>query len=291
MILDIKAKPFQAPAIIIPKRPSLDGLPNVKELFLPDAGWIFGDADLQQADAQVVAWEAGDASLKQIFLDPNLDLHTENAKTIFGSCPSKKHPNRKKAKKGVHSVNYNVSAKTLAKTLGCSVEEAQHFIDVWFKAHPLVKEWHRRIFNEMKGRKYIENRFGGRKQFYDTTDHGTALSEALAWIPQSTVAIVINKVWDYITDNADPRILRVCMQVHDSLCFNIKLGHLEEALYIIKKAFDSVVVPYDDPLVIGSSMAVGANWGHVEDISWDGYLIDDDTGHVTNERCIYMKAA
>jgi hypothetical protein len=175
-----------------------------------------------------------------------------------------------------------VFAKTLAKTLGCSVEEAQHFIDVWFKAHPLVKEWHRRIFNEMKGRKYIENRFGGRKQFYDTTDHGTALSEALAWIPQSTVAIVINKVWDYITDNADPRILRVCMQVHDSLCFNIKLGHLEEALYIIKKAFDSVIVPYDDPLVIGSSMAVRANWGHVEDISWDGYLIDDDTGHVTN---------
>ena len=60
------------------------------------------------------------------------------------------------------------------------------------------------------------------------------------------------------------------MDLHtDSLCFNIKLGHLEEALYIIKKAFDSVVVPYDDPLVIGSSMAVGANWGHVEDISVD----------------------
>lgn len=278
-----------APAVIVPpQRPVFGKMPNIKNWIQADAGWIFGDADLQQADAQVVAWDSGAPKLKKIFRDPDLDLHTENAKTIFGSCPTKDHPNRKKAKAGVHSVNYAVMAKTLSITLGCSIAEAQHFIDVWMSQNPEIKEWHRKIFNDMKQKRFVENKFGGRKYFYDSTDHGTALSEALAWIPQSTVALVINKVWDYLDEHLDPRIFFVCMQVHDSLCFQIKQGYVTEVLPVIKEAFDSVVVPYDDPLVIGSSMALGTRWGNVEDISWDGFILDPATGKPTDKLSPYL---
>lgn len=280
-----------APAIIVPPpRPVKAKLPNVKKLFLPDPGWVMCDADLQQADAQVVAWDSGDASLKKIFLDPDLDLHTENAKTIFGSCPTKDHPNRKRAKAGVHAVNYGVFAKTLAGTLGCTIAEAEFFISTWFKNHPDIKRWQERINKEMFGRRYVENAFGYRKTFFGDVNKGTALSEALAWIPQSTVAIVINKVWDNL-NQLDPRLIRVKMQVHDSLVFQIRQGYLNEVIPQVKQAFDSVVVPYEDPLVIGSSLAIGANWGDVEDISWDGRLLDPATGRATNEYHMYMQAA
>ena len=42
-------------------------LPNVKKMFIPDEGYTIIDADLEKADAQIVAWESGDEELKQIF--------------------------------------------------------------------------------------------------------------------------------------------------------------------------------------------------------------------------------
>ena len=35
-------------------------LPNVRKMFVPDLGYVVFDCDLAGADAQVVAWEAGD---------------------------------------------------------------------------------------------------------------------------------------------------------------------------------------------------------------------------------------
>ena len=35
-------------------------LPNLRKMFIPDPGKFIFDCDLEQADAQVVAWEADD---------------------------------------------------------------------------------------------------------------------------------------------------------------------------------------------------------------------------------------
>ena len=42
-------------------------LPNVRRTIIPDPGYTIVDADLAGADAQVVAWEAGDEKLKSAF--------------------------------------------------------------------------------------------------------------------------------------------------------------------------------------------------------------------------------
>lgn len=269
-----------------PKRPPVGKalkLPNVKCLFLPEDGFIIGDADLAQADARVVAWDADDEILKEIFLDPTLDLHTENAKTIFGSCPSKDHPNRKKAKAGVHAVNYNVFPPTLAKTLGITVLEAEHFINTWFGAHPKIRAWHERIHHEMMVNKRIENAFGYGKTFFDGRDKANALSEALAWIPQSTVGNIINFVWAKL-EQLDQSKINVMMQVHDSLVFQIRHDCLPEIAEQVRQAFASVVVPYADPLNIPSTLGLGLDCGVVDDVTWDGWEIDPSSGLVTDRR-------
>jgi len=283
---------MNAPVFVKPERPPIGKglkLPNIKALFKPDPGYIAADADLAQADARVVAWEANDVELMDMFEDPTVDLHTENAKTIFGSCPSKDHPNRKKAKAGVHAVNYNVYPKTLAAALGCTVLEAEYFINRWFSAHPRIKEWHQRVYHSMMNEKRISNRFGFCKNFFGALDHATALSEALAWIPQSTVGIIINKVWAGMDDNVDESLCSVKMQVHDSLCFQIKEELLHVAAPQINAQFKSVVVPYDRPLNIAATLGVGFNYGELDDITWDGYLIDPSTGIATPNRCRFWR--
>lgn len=270
-----------------PDRPAVGKavkLPNVKKLLLPDEGFIMADADLAQADARVVAWDADDETLKEIFLNPDLDLHTENAKAIYGSCPTKDHPNRKLAKAGVHAVNYHVFPQTLAIALGVTVLEAEFFINRWFSAHPKLKAWHERINTEMKVHKCVANAFNYQKKFFASTDHGTALSEALAWIPQSTVGIIINKVWAYLDKHVDYSLVEVKMQVHDSLVFQIDRERIDMAARVISDAFKSVIVPYADPLNIPSTLGIGLDAGELTDVTWDGFVIDSKTGLATQAR-------
>jgi DNA polymerase I-like protein with 3'-5' exonuclease and polymerase domains len=241
-------------------------LPNLKRMFIPDTGKLIGDSDLEQADAQVVAWEADDDELKAIFRDPNVDLHNENCKTIFGSYPTDSNDSRRKrTKAGVHLTNYAGNARTLSKTLGLIIHEAERFQKIWFEAHPGIKRWHHDIEMQLQTRRYVCNKFGYRRFYFERLDN--LLPQALAWIPQSTVALVINRGWDNIVNNL-PEV-EVLFQVHDSLVFQYD-KHLDPSIRPRIKEQLSIVVPYDDPLIIGVGLALSdKSWGEVKGVSWD----------------------
>jgi len=239
-------------------------LPNIKRIFIPDPGYFICDSDLAQADAQVVAWEAGDEALKEVFRDPNKDLHTENALEIFGRSDGSY---RKRAKAGVHAVNYDVKARTLALTLGCTIKEADAFIDTWFTAHPGIYDWQQRVDHALQTERTITNRFGNRRVYFGRVNR--ALPEALAWIPQSTVALVINRAWRAIEDLNDPDI-QVLLQVHDSLVFQVKQRTFRRKLDAIEQAF-KVTIPYDDPLIIPAGLSYSdKSWGDCKKSDWQG---------------------
>jgi len=243
-------------------------LPNIKRIFIPDPGFFICDSDLAQADAQVVAWEANDKALKEIFADPEADLHDSNAQDIYG----KTNPSlRQKAKAGVHAVNYYVKARTLALTLGCTIKEADNFIDTWFTAHPGIYDWQQRIDTALQTERTISNRFGNRRVYFGRLER--ALPEALAWIPQSTVALVINRAWRAIEELNDPDI-QVLLQVHDSLVFQVKQRTFRRKLPAIEEAF-KVTIPYDDPLVIPAGLSYSdKSWGDCTASDWQGNLLE-----------------
>lgn len=238
-------------------------LPNVKKLFLPDTGYIIVDCDLAQADAQVVAWEADDQPLKDIFQDPDADLHDENAKSIFGYTNKR---NRQLAKGGVHAVNYGAKARTLAAALGITVHEAERFMKLWFAAHPGIKDWQNRIDMQLATNRTVTNKFGNRRYYFDRIEN--LLPEALAWIPQSTVALVINRALVNIDTNLIDRV-EPLMQVHDSLVLQIRKSAYPVVLPELKKNME-IVVPYDDPLIIPVGIeASEKSWGEVMKVDWN----------------------
>ena len=223
-----------------------DDAPNLRKLFIPDPGYIIVDMDLDRADAQVVAWEADDEELKQMFRE-GVDIHAENAKVLGCS--------RTMAKQAVHATNYGVGPRTMASILGITQREAEQFRKRWFEAHPRIKEWHRRVEAQMVKRGYVENRFGYRRPFYGRIK----LPEGLAWIPQSTVACVINRILVNIYEQL-PEV-QLLLQVHDSLVFQVRKAHFHTLMPRILE-LARVVVPYDDPLIIPVSYKVSeVSWG------------------------------
>lgn len=238
-------------------------LPNIRKLFIPDPGYAIIDADFDQADARVVAWDANAPKLKAIFNDPTKDLHDENSLTLFKRL-DKYH--RSLAKRGVHATNYYITARSLGKSLGITTGAAQHFMDTWFGAHPQIPEWHRRIEREVCTSRIIRNAFGYRKIFYDRPDR--ILPEAIAWIPQSTVAIAINKALYNIYKNL-PEV-QILIQVHDSLVMQVQKRKFRELLPKIKEQM-TIRIPYEDPLYLPvSAEASTKSWGHKKPVTWEG---------------------
>ena len=227
-------------------------LPNVRRLFVPDPGYLIADCDLAGADAQVVAWDAGDEDLKKAFRS-GLSVHLKNARDVFrdqltgwSDAEIKASPYYLTIKKAVHGTNYGGTPRGMHSRVGVTLAEMQAFQDTWFSLHPDIKEWQNRIDYQLQTTRTIKNAFGYRRIFFDRVEK--LLPEALAWTPQSTVALTTFLGAQRLTEQCP--WCELLMQVHDSLVFQYPIKyHTTECLAEIKKALH-VPIPYDDPLII-----------------------------------------
>ena len=237
-------------------------LPNTRKMFIPDPGKMLIDVDLERADAQVVAWEAEDEKLKAIFRE-GLDIHAMNAADAF-QIPIEKvtKVQRQQSKVGVHAYNYDAKAQTVAENTGMSLSEAILFQKNWFGAHPKILDWQEALKEELHGNKgTIRNIFGYEITFFDRLDV-KRFHEALAWKPQSVVAIVTNIGLCNVDENL-PEV-ELLMQNHDSLLMQTDISNCPDIYSEIEKQM-AIEVPYDDPLTISTGLSVSdKSWGDVE---------------------------
>lgn len=250
--------------------------PNIRSMFVPDSGYVWFDGDLDRADLQVVVWEADDAMLKAA-LRMGADIHLLNSFVLIGKEPppieelvethSKYRDHRgpmklirEFAKVFCHGTNYGGKPPTMAANTGRTVHEIDRAQKIWFGAHPGILRWHERIKTQVSKFRFVENRFGYRWYIFDRID--SIIPEAIAWIPQSTVSIVINRIWMNLYRNL-PQV-QVLLQVHDSLCGQIPADMVSSLVpQMLTQA--RIVVPYEDPLTIPFSLKTSArSWGDVK---------------------------
>lgn len=258
--------------------------PNIRAMFVPDPGYVFFDGDLDRADLQVVAWEADDQMLKAA-LRMGADIHLMNAFVLNGKepppleelierhgksetccCPPPKcywehrrplSSTREFAKVFCHGTNYGGGARTMAANTGRSISEIDRAQKIWFGAHPGIKKWQDLVKHQVQKYHFVENKFGYRWYIFDRVE--SIIPEAIAWIPQSTVSNIINKIWLNIHENL-PEV-EVLLQVHDSLAGQFPAVLAEEMPRRIKEQAH-IVVPYEDPLVIPFGLKISdKSWG------------------------------
>ena len=248
-------------------------LPNIRSMFGPDTGFTFFDMDLDRADLQVVVAESDDQMLKAA-MRLGVDIHLLNVYSLDALDPPpleelvETHPRyadhrgprkhkREFAKVFCHATNYVGGAKTVAAHTGRGVHEIDKAQKIWFGAHPGIKRWHDRVLNQITKFRFVENKFGYRWYIFDRLD--ALLPEAVAWIPQSTVGIVINRAWINFYEQL-PEV-QVLLQVHDSLAGQFPT-HRRDYLLPRMQELSRVVVPYEDPLIIPTGVKTSTvSWG------------------------------
>ena len=160
--------------------------------------------------------------------------------------------------------NYGGSPRTMALNCGLTVHQSELMQRNWFSAHPGIKDWHRRTEAQLASRREVRNAFGFRNRFFGRVE--ALLPEALAWVPQSTVSIVINKGLLAVSEQL-PEV-KIELQVHDSIAGQYPT-HMENAILRRMKPLLEIPVPYVKPLTIGVGVSTSArSWGDVRERPW-----------------------
>jgi len=258
-------------------------LPNVRKLFRTDPTCVQFEADLKGADAWVVIYEAEDEELKAV-MKSGIDLHVHNAEAMWGKeftkLPEGTHARdhkRQECKHTIHGIHYGCTPRTTAIQRGWLVAEAERFHRRWFTLHPGIKQYHDRVRHLLETTRTITNKFGFRRVFFDRIDN--CFTEALAWIPQGTVALCTYKgglqlekrFWPHQQVRGwmptTPRDVEgMLLQTHDSLNFQFWKSEPIPTADTIRKTL-LVTVPYDDPLQIPWELKKSEkSWGEMEKI-------------------------
>lgn len=269
-------------------------LPNLRSMYAPDTGYDQFDQDLDRADLQVMAWDADEPLLKEA-LKKKVDLHLLNVYILDAKEPPpleelvETHPKypdhrgprktkREFAKIFCHATDYLGKARTVAAHTGRTVHETERAQNIYLSTYKGIYTWQQRIIAQVTKHRFVENKFGYRWYIFDRIDD-QVMPEAVAWIPQSTVSIVINRIWMNIFQGClegdwdlsvehmmhllhnPPSGIEVQLQVHDSLVGQYP-SHMKAHCIAELRRLSHVVVPYDDPLIIPTGIGTSSvTWG------------------------------
>lgn len=254
-------------------------LPPIRKLMLPDKGHVMIDVDMSGADAQVVAWEANDKELMHAF-QTGVKIHVKNYEDFWGKKfipeihkvkieAGRLYTPYDEMKRAVHATNYYASARTVAATLQWKVSEAENFQRRWLKElHPGIEQWHRRVLQDVQLRRTVTNKFGYRIVYFSRPSE--VLPEALAWIPQSTVAINAARAAINLTRGLP--WVTILAQVHDSLLLQIPFRRWNSLSLRAIRDHITICTPYKpEPLYIPWSIKASTkSWGDVKSVKWSG---------------------
>jgi DNA polymerase-1 len=242
-------------------------LPNIREMYIPDEGFTFFDTDLSKADLRIVTWESGEGEMKAL-LRAGKDPYVEAAREFYKDPSLKKtrddgseHPRYRTFKSFAHGSHYLGTPHGLSRRLGLTVHEVDRVQKWYFGRFPAIPKWQQDFKAQLRARRYVQNIFGYRRYYFDRIDESTE-REAIAWLPQSTVACYINRIWMNLWEQTDRALMQVLMQVHDSLAGQFPTHRKAEAQAALKQAGE-IVLPYADPLVIPVGVKTSeVSWGH-----------------------------
>ncbi len=247
----------------IPKGGDMDGLdlPNIREMFIPDDGMTMFDIDLDSADLRIVTWESDCKWMKEQFRLGNKPYVEVMKEYYRDPTKNKNSPEYKIFKSLCHGTNYLGTADGIAPRIGLLVHETERIQKWYYQMNPEILKWQEDIKKQVSGRRYVQNSYGYRNYFFDKIE-GTIFNQAVAWIPQSSVACLINRIWAALEDNLSAEDLWILMQVHDSLVGSFPTIRKKYFTKRIIELASNVTLPYDDPLQIPVGIVTSdKSWG------------------------------
>ena len=251
--------------------PNLQNIPvrseegrRIRQAFIASPGFTIVAADYSQIELRIMAHLSQDPSLLTAFAE-GVDIHQATAAEVFGvDRDAVTGEQRRRAKAINFGLIYGMSAFGLAKQIDVTRGEAQQYIDLYFERYPGVKTFMETMREQAREAGYVETVFGRRLYVPDIKASNMqrrqyAERTAINAPMQGTAADIIKRAMlacaEWIGDKSDQ--IRMIMQVHDELVFEIADGELDKAITGITQAMEAAA-ELKVPLEV--SVGKGNNW-------------------------------
>lgn len=251
--------------------PNLQNIPvrteegrRIRQAFIAAPGYKMVAADYSQIELRIMAHLSADKGLLDAFAK-GLDVHSATAAEVFGVTTEEVTKDQRRSAKAINfGLIYGMSAFGLAKQLDITRPEAQEYVDLYFKRYPGVKDYMDETKEKAKEQGYVETVFGRRLYLHEINAKNgmrrqyaerTAINAPM----QGTAADIIKLAMidldkEIQTGKLD---MRMIMQVHDELIFEIKESQVDDAIKIITEKMENAA-ELSVPLVV--DVGIGINW-------------------------------
>ena len=252
--------------------PNLQNIPirneegrRVRKAFIARDGYKIVAADYSQIELRIMAHLSGDKGLLDAFAHGK-DIHRATASEVFNVAEGDVTDNQRRSAKAINfGLIYGMSAFGLAKQLHVSRQEAQEYMDLYFKRYPGVLDYMDRTREFAKQHGYVETVFGRRLYLPEIKSSNGARRKgaeraAINAPMQGTAADVIKMAMIQVDDwirNTDSDDVVMIMQVHDELVFEIKQESLDPNVATIVELMEQAAT-LSVPLKVEAGN--GENW-------------------------------
>ncbi len=252
--------------------PNLQNIPirtaigrQIREAFVSEPGNVLLAADYSQIELRLAAHMADVPALKEAFAAGE-DIHARTAREMFGEV---NRDTRGRAKTINFAILYGISRWGLAARLEVPAEEAQAMIDTYFLRFPGIQRYIHETLESVRARGYSETLFGRKTWFPRINSKNQAERQgseraAINAPIQGTSADIIKRAMARMLPalaEAGLHDVRMLLQVHDELVFELPEGRVEAATPIIRQVMAEAALPAVELTVpLGIDIGSGPSW-------------------------------
>jgi DNA polymerase-1 len=253
--------------------PNLQNIPirtevgrKIRDAFVADPGHKILSADYSQIELRLAAHMADVPQLKAAFQAGD-DIHAITAQELFGTVD---RDTRGKAKTVNFAILYGISSWGLAGRLGVPRDEGKAIIDRYFSRFPGIRAYIDDTLAFVREHGFTRTLFGRKTHFPNiraaNPSFRAGAERAAVNAPiQGTSADLIKRAMnrmDAALANAGLSDVKMLLQVHDELVFEVPEGREEAAAAVVRDVMARAAEPaiqLDVPLDV--EVGWGAHWG------------------------------
>lgn len=265
------------------QNPGIQNIPNktdlgreIRKSFIAEKGWKLISFDYSQIELRIGAFLSGDKKLIEIFKNGE-DVHTAVAREVFGvEAKDVTKEMRSKAKTINFGVMYGMGVTALQKNIGTNREEAQQFLDGYFNKFSGLAEYLENVKRETAQKGYTETFFGRRRYFPEIQSklpfmkaqaERMAINAPIQGTGADITKLAMLHVDQFIKSKELEGDVRLLLQVHDELVYEVKENIVESVAPEIKKIMQNVIDPKKTSgVTLATNASVGDNWAETKEV-------------------------
>nr|WP_276893552.1 DNA polymerase I [Frischella perrara] len=251
--------------------PNLQNIPvrneegrKIRQAFIAPKGYKIVSADYSQIELRIMAHLSRDKNLLDAFINDK-DIHRFTASEILGKAEQDVTSEERRRAKAVNfGLIYGMSAFGLSRQINIPRNEAKFYIDRYFERYPGVEKYMENTRQLASEKGYVET-LSGRRLYLPKINSSSGLEKraaeraAINAPMQGTAADIIKSAMIAVNDyiKTQENNVRMVMQVHDELVFEVKEEHLATICKQIQTIMENCY-QLDIPLKV--DVGYGNNW-------------------------------